>query len=76
MAEARGEPLPSNSDLVLELQDEADGGHRWCYYYVDHTARTLFWLHKHDVSDFMRSEVREALTELELESCYWYDSER
>lgn len=34
--------LPSNHELFLELgSTESDG----CkYYYVDHTARTLFWL--------------------------------
>lgn len=37
-------------ELVVQLaQTEAEGAQvSCCYYFVDHTARTLFWLHDRD----------------------------
>jgi len=48
---------PKDTHLVLELVEDAVG-HFWCaYYYVCHSTRNVFWLEKHDISEFV-SEVR------------------
>jgi len=49
--------LPSGDyDIVLELAPAGDDTNEWCYYIVDHSMRTLFWLHDFDASE-MISEV-------------------
>jgi hypothetical protein len=42
-------PEDDNIELVVQVTPaKNDGEHVDCkYYYVDHTARTLFWLHDH-----------------------------
>lgn len=47
--------LPVDTELVLELEDEGEGEYKWCYYFVCHHTRTLFWLHEHDVSEYIDS---------------------
>lgn len=53
--------IPSDHDLVLELEarDSDVGGYHWCYYFVNHEKRTLFWLHDCDISNDL-SEVKGA----------------
>lgn len=68
--------LPSDEcDLVLEIVPAEDGeGTAWCYYYVDHRSRTLFWLTPFD-TDYLLAEVRgvtsPAHIKLEIETQYW-----
>ena len=51
--------LPSDEcDLVLEIVPAEDvEGMAWCYYYVDHRSRTLFWLAPFN-TDYLLAEVR------------------
>jgi len=44
--------LPPDAELALELEDnlEQDPPHHWCYYYVNHAARALFWLQDYEVT--------------------------
>ena len=39
--------IPLDSELVLELSHET---HSWRYYFVDHTSRSLFWVHECDMT--------------------------
>ena len=49
--QAHGIHLPPDVDLVLELEDNHDtGGHNWCYYFADHSTRTLVWLHEYELA--------------------------
>jgi len=46
--------LPSGDyDLVLELTPTEDGTNEWCYYFVDHSMRTLFWLEDFDATELV-----------------------
>ncbi|KAI0918570.1 hypothetical protein AcV5_002523 [Taiwanofungus camphoratus] len=66
--------LPVDTELVLELEDEGEGEYKWCYYFVCHHTRTLFWLHEHDVSEYIDSVtgVRSpAHLKHQIEYYYW-----
>ncbi|KAH9946754.1 hypothetical protein B0H21DRAFT_388772 [Amylocystis lapponica] len=61
-------------DLVLELNDSDDGGHKWCYYFVNHTDRALFWLHDFDISEHVKEVLgRKSPPHIkyEIEKYYW-----
>ena len=57
-----GYELPPDAELVLELENIPPGAehndlltdkpasHYWTYYYVNHSARVLFWVQPHDIS--------------------------
>ncbi|CCM03271.1 uncharacterized protein FIBRA_05399 [Fibroporia radiculosa] len=51
--QAQPNPLPEHVELVLELEENKkenkETKHHWCYYFVDHKSRTLFWLHEYDI---------------------------
>ena len=49
----------SENELVLDLQRGDDGEILCGYYFVDHAARSLFWLEVFDISPLL-SEVRGA----------------
>ena len=43
--------VDADYDLVLEVRDDDDErkGHKvWCYYFVNHTTKTIFWLEKYN----------------------------
>jgi len=49
-----------DDDLVLEVRDDEDGreGYKtWCYYFVSHTNKVIFWLEKYNASQ-MIAEVK------------------
>ena len=49
-----------DDDLVLEVRDDERGwkGYKtWCYYFVSHTNKVIFWLEKYDASQ-MIAEVK------------------
>lgn len=57
--------MPAEWELVLDLGDGEDPRELMCYYYfVNHSNRTLFWLHTFDVMpllaglDYVTSERR------------------
>jgi hypothetical protein len=37
-------------DLFVQLEAKLDGNVSCGYYFIDHAARTLFWLHDHDTA--------------------------
>ncbi len=45
-------------DLVLDIIKTEDDEIIWAYYYVDHNAKTLFWLHYYECGDSVLREVR------------------
>jgi len=46
--------MPAEWELVLDLGDDEDPDERVCYYYfVNCSNRSLFWLHKFDVTPFL-----------------------
>ena len=51
--------LPTQRELVLFLEErKLSGGYNWCYYFVDHETRTLFWVQECDpISDLDISEI-------------------
>ncbi|EMD35462.1 hypothetical protein CERSUDRAFT_157231 [Gelatoporia subvermispora B] len=67
--------LPENHELVLELEHNKDGtGNYWCYYFVNHERRCLFWLDEFDISNDL-SEIKgvtsAAHVKHEIEAKYW-----
>ncbi|KAL6300413.1 hypothetical protein BKA93DRAFT_829121 [Sparassis latifolia] len=72
--------LPEDAELVLDLEDDEEGGRNWCYYYASDSRRTLFWLHSYDASDILQAEVRgvSSLAHIkhELEGYYWQHIEQ
>jgi len=57
-------------DLVLEVHDDDKGreGHKtWCYYFVNHTTKSIFWLEEYNASR-MIAEVR-GITLADDKSC-------
>jgi len=57
-------------DLVLEVRDDDRGreGHKiWCYYFVNHPSRAIFWLEEYNASR-MIAEVR-GITWADDKSC-------
>lgn len=75
MIDAEDIRLPSGCDLVLELGKDNNGEVTWTYYCADHTSRKLFWLTRHEISEFAHQEVKAvrsmAHLGLEIESMYW-----
>ncbi|KAH9947505.1 hypothetical protein B0H21DRAFT_738326 [Amylocystis lapponica] len=66
--------LPDNTDLVLELESDGEGGYDWCYYFADHTHRTLFWLHRCDITydiGFIKGVSAPAHIKHDMENFYW-----
>ncbi|KAH9071181.1 hypothetical protein EDB83DRAFT_320689 [Lactarius deliciosus] len=68
--------FPKNYDLVLDIIKTENDETIWAYYYVDHNARTLFWVHYYECGDSsMLSEVRgvqgSGHIKNRLESLYW-----
>ncbi|OCH87221.1 hypothetical protein OBBRIDRAFT_172478 [Obba rivulosa] len=66
--------LPTDHELVLELEPREGGGHNWCYYLADHTRRTLFWLQDFDVSEDLeelKGVSSAAHVKHEISSKYW-----
>ena len=55
----QGLVLPIQRELVLFLEErKMSGGYNWCYYFVDHETRTLFWIQECDpISDLDISEI-------------------
>ncbi|KAI9443664.1 hypothetical protein BJY52DRAFT_447779 [Lactarius psammicola] len=45
-------------DLVLDIIKTEDDETIWAYYYVDHSTKTLFWLHYYECGDSLLGEVR------------------
>ena len=44
--------LPGYYELVLFLEPRTvSGGYNWCYYFVDHATRSLFWIQDCDPVD-------------------------
>lgn len=52
---------PHDYDLVLELEDDSSGGHDWCYYFADHTTKTLVWLQPFEMTRELQA-VKGAIT--------------
>ncbi|EMD35504.1 hypothetical protein CERSUDRAFT_157301 [Gelatoporia subvermispora B] len=75
MRNARGIVLLPDDELVLELEPRYSGdGHYWCYYYVRHSDRTLFWLHDYDFSadiSELKAVSSAAHIKHELDAKYW-----
>ena len=46
--EDNGIQIPLGSELVLEIAHESNS---WCYYFVDHTSKSLFWVHECDMTN-------------------------
>ncbi|KAH9941634.1 uncharacterized protein BXZ73DRAFT_41460 [Epithele typhae] len=70
--------LPANHELVLFLEPRksAPGVFNWCYYFVDHSTRTLFWIHECDPVETL--DIREVIAlkapydiRHEIQSKYW-----
>ena len=44
-------------DIVLEMRDddhaERRGCKMWCYYFVNHTTRAMYWLQKYDAHEMI-----------------------
>ena len=51
--------LPVQRELVLFLEErKVSGGYNWCYYFVDHETRTLFWIQEcNPISDLEILEI-------------------
>ncbi|OBZ67952.1 hypothetical protein A0H81_12483 [Grifola frondosa] len=70
--------LPDGAELVLDLEErKISGGYNWCFIFVDHSTRTLFWIQDFDAS--RDSEVQELTCERVpshlkhlIEGRYWY----
>ena len=59
--------LPPNYELVLWLEwRHISGGYNWVYYFVDHDARSLFWVQELDKSYTLRT-MKEIAEECEGE---------
>ncbi|KAI9459417.1 hypothetical protein BJY52DRAFT_1265560 [Lactarius psammicola] len=62
-------------DLVLDIIKTEDDETTWAYYYVDHSTKTLFWLHPYECEESLLGEVRgvqeASHVKLRLESLYW-----
>ena len=57
-----------NCDLVLEVRDDARENHKfWCYYFVNHTTKAVFWLEPYNACE-MIMEVKGITLDSE-ESC-------
>jgi hypothetical protein len=52
-----GKPIPSGTELVLELSTEENGEICCGYYFVHHETRSLFWLEEF-VIDNLLSEIQ------------------
>ncbi|KAH9020473.1 hypothetical protein EDB85DRAFT_522627 [Lactarius pseudohatsudake] len=69
--------FPKNHyDLVLDIIKMENDEIIWAYYYVDHNAKTLFWVHYFECEDSgMLIEVRgvqgSSHIKIRLESLYW-----
>ena len=49
------QPLPDDWELALELGTDDKTGEPICwYYFVHHTPRCLFWLHRFDLEDLLQ----------------------
>ena len=59
MVAEQGLVLPANSELVLFLEERrVSGGYNWIYYFVDHDARSLFWVQEcHPADDLLIQEI-------------------
>lgn len=45
--------FPQDFELVLDVERIDDSEPYWCgYYYVAHSARSIFWLEKNNVSEY------------------------
>ncbi|OBZ72779.1 hypothetical protein A0H81_07310 [Grifola frondosa] len=80
VVEEKGINLPDDIELVVDLQNDADGRNGWCYYFVHHNNRSLFWLHEFDaMSDLEMQEVECEMspdhTKHQIESRYWHHIE-
>ena len=51
--------LPDDRELVLFLEKRRiSGGYNWCYYFVSHATRSLFWIQECDpIDDLCISEI-------------------
>ncbi len=52
--------FPIDYDLVLDIIKTENDETIWAYYYVDHNAKTLFWLHFYECGGSVLREVRGA----------------
>ncbi|KAF9646880.1 hypothetical protein BDM02DRAFT_3188425 [Thelephora ganbajun] len=74
-SQIKADRMPAEWELVLDLGDEQDPNKRvCCYYFVNHTNRTLFWLHQFDttplLSGLRRVKSKQRIQQA-LESFYW-----
>lgn len=72
--QSRNVHRPDDVDLVLEISQQDEDF--WCgYYYVCHSTRSLFWLEKHTITDYLsevRGELHPTHIKLYLEHQYWF----
>ncbi|KAK7676771.1 hypothetical protein QCA50_020239 [Cerrena zonata] len=67
--------IPEDSELVLDLVPGSNVKYAWCYYFVDHRTRSLFWVHEFDMSDHtyeLLGYPELPLLHFELQRYYWY----
>ncbi|KAI0631094.1 hypothetical protein C8Q77DRAFT_1062481 [Trametes polyzona] len=76
----QGIVLPIDYELVLYLEARpVTGGYNWLYYYVDHHAQALFWVHEWNILNELpvdRGVDSPSDIKYAVEMYYWYAQHR
>ncbi|KAF8838291.1 hypothetical protein BDN67DRAFT_971793 [Paxillus ammoniavirescens] len=68
------QPPPSRTQLVMQR----DSAGRWCYYFIDHTSRVVFWVDPFDGTKLLRDlhgVVADSHIGYAIEMQYWHHCE-